>query len=107
MGASNRNRWADHPGIRSIEKERPVLLNVGFSTEPEQTPLLVSSIDGLQDHVQKGAKAVKPGSDVERWQQAIEQVTAIGPADATFQAQSTTHSEDVYAAAWSDMLRSL
>lgn len=70
-------------------------------------PLLASSIDGLQDHVQKGANAVKPGSDVERWQQAIEQVTAIGPADSTFQAQSTTHPEDLYAAAWSDMLRSL
>lgn len=70
-------------------------------------PLLVSNIDGLQDHIKKGAHAVKPGSDAERWQQAIEQVRAIGPADATFQAQSITHPEDLYAATWSDMLRSL
>ncbi|MFG6661001.1 glycosyltransferase [Sulfitobacter sp. 915] len=29
-------------------------------------PLLVSGIDGLQNHIQKGDQAVKPGSDVER-----------------------------------------
>ena len=69
--------------------------------------LLVSSIDGLKDHLEKGAQAVPPGGDIERWQQAIEQVTTAYSSETTAQAQLTKRPEDTYAAAWSDMLRSL
>ena len=69
--------------------------------------LLVSSIDGLKDHLEKGAQAVPPGGDIERWQQAIEQVTTAYSSETTAQAQLTKRPEDTYAAAWSDMLCSL
>ena len=61
--------------------------------------LLVSSIDGLKDHLEKGAQAVQPGGDIESWQQAIEQATAACPSEANVQARPIKRPEDTYAAA--------
>ncbi|MFG6596088.1 glycosyltransferase [Sulfitobacter sp. 1A13368] len=61
--------------------------------------LLVSSIGGLKDHLEKGAQAVQPGGDIESWQQAIEQATAACPSEANVQARPIKRPEDTYAAA--------
>lgn len=70
-------------------------------------PLLVSDIDGVQDHAEKGAKAVKTKDGPERWQKAIEQVTSPRHTEATSLAQPKYNPEDIYAAAWSNVLDSL
>ncbi|MFG6577524.1 glycosyltransferase [Sulfitobacter sp. 1A15333] len=70
-------------------------------------PLLVSDIDGLHDHLERGATAVEAGSDLERWQTAIEQVTSPHHTEATPLAQPKNTPEDIYATAWSKMLSTL
>jgi len=66
--------------------------------------LLVNEIDGLQDHLENGAQAVKPNSGIAGWQHAIERCTVQRYSEIIHSDQPEILVEDIYASAWSKML---
>lgn len=66
-------------------------------------PLLVNAIDGLSDHLPRGAQKVDH-QDIPAWQKAIETLTAVGAPFRRSGADISETPEDIFEAAWLDLL---